>query len=98
MIKREFSKKDDSVKVTFVLPTNGSKQTVSVVGDFNGWNPAQGKLVKRSNGTSSYSVNLEPGKSYRFRYYADDGSWFNDDSADAYQPNGLGAEDCILAL
>ena len=96
MIKREISKKDSTLKVTFIQPTNGSKQTVSVVGDFNGWNPAEGKLAKRSNGTSSYSVTLEPGKSYRFRYFSEDGRWFNDEAADAYAPNGMGEEDGIL--
>ena len=69
---------------------------VSVVGDFNGWNPANGKMVKRSNGTASYSVQLEPGKSYRFRYMKSDGSWFNDEAADGYAPNSFGSEDCIL--
>jgi 1,4-alpha-glucan branching enzyme len=96
MIKREISKKDKNVKGTFIQPTNGSKQTVSVVGDFNNWDPAKGKLARRSNGTSSYSVTLEPGKSYRFRYYAQDGRWFNDEAADAYEPNGLGEEDCVI--
>lgn len=96
MIKREISKKDNSLKVTFVQPTNGAKHAVSVVGDFNNWNPVEGKLAKRSNGTSSYSVTLEPGKSYRFRYFAEDGRWFNDEAADAYEPNGLGEENGVI--
>ncbi len=96
MIKREELKKGDGVKVTFVQAANGAKSNVSVVGDFNGWNPASGKMVRRSNGTASYSVKLEPGKSYRFRYMLSDGSWFNDEAADAYAPNGFGTEDCIL--
>lgn len=96
MIKREESKKGDAVKVTFIQAANGAKSNVSVVGDFNSWNPAQGKMVKRANGTASYSVKLEPGKSYRFRYMKSDGSWFNDEAADAYAPNGFGTEDCVL--
>ncbi len=98
MIKREVSKKDKSVKVTFVQPVNGTNATVSVVGDFNDWDPAKGRLVKRANGTASHSVTLEPGRSYRFRYYRSDGSWFNDEAADAYETNALGSEDCILHL
>lgn len=96
MIKREESKKGDAVKVTFVQATNGAKSNVAVVGDFNGWNPAQGKMVKRSNGTATYSIKLEPGKSYRFRYMKSDGSWYNDEAADAYAPNGFGTEDGVL--
>lgn len=95
MIKREISKKDKAVKVTFVQPVNGS-ESIAVLGDFNEWDARKGKLVKRANGTASASVTLEPGKSYRFRYLTADGTWLNDEEADEYAPNQFGTVDCII--
>ena len=98
MIKRSKSKGADKVKVTFSVADNPEQPAVSVVGDFNEWTPGKTKLVKRNNGTRSASVQLAKGESYRFRYYAADGSWFNDDAADAYSQGEHGSDDCILTL
>lgn len=94
MIKREVSKKEKAVKVTFSQPREG----VSVVGDFNGWDPAQGKLQKRSNGTWSLSVPLAPGNAYQFRYVTDSGAWFNEDQADAQVSNEHGSLNSTIVL
>ena len=53
------------VKITFALPDAG--ESVSVVGDFNGWDPCATPLRKRSNGTRSATVVLAPGQRYSFR-------------------------------
>jgi 1,4-alpha-glucan branching enzyme len=98
MIKRSKGKSKDKVKVTFVIDHNPDQPTVSVVGDFNGWDPSKNKLIKRRNGTRSAAVELGKGQTYRFRYYAADGSWFNDENADAYAPGDHGSEDCLLNL
>jgi hypothetical protein len=71
-------------KVTFVLPTDDPEGPVSVVGDFNDWQPGVNMLMKRSNGTRSASVTLAPGEKVRFRYLGADGRWFDDDSADGH--------------
>jgi len=94
MIKREMERKSNAVKLTFVQPHNG--QSVAVVGDFNGWDPAKGRLVKRANGTASLSVALEPGTRIQFRYRREDGTWFNDEAADAYIPNEFGETNCVV--
>ena len=98
MIKRSKGKSADKVKVTFAVANNPEQPTVSVVGDFNEWNPGKTKLIKRNNGTRSVSVQLDKGESYRFRYYTADGDWFNDEAADAYVQGEHGADDCILRL
>jgi 1,4-alpha-glucan branching enzyme len=97
MIKREVSKKDGTTKVTFILPSEIVAQPVSVVGEFNDWDAAAGKLAKRSNGTASTSYSLKPG-SYRFRYHRADGTWFNDEDADGYVANQYGSTDCVINL
>ncbi len=96
MLKREAVKGSNQTKVTFVLPHNPDQPRIYVVGDFNGWDPAATPLVKRPNQTRSASVTVDPGQRYKFRYYVADGSWLNDDSADAYESNEHGSHDCLL--
>lgn len=94
MLKRQNLKKKNCVKVTFVIP--GDRPKTYVAGDFNDWDTSALPLSKRSNGTRSASVNLQPGESYAFRYVQEDGIWFNDEAADSYVPNGHGAENCVV--
>lgn len=68
-------------RITFTLPKTAADGAVSVVGDFNGWEPGRHELVARRNGTRSVSVVLPPGP-HRFRYLATGGVWFDDDTAD----------------
>jgi 1,4-alpha-glucan branching enzyme len=87
MIKRS-NGSNGSIKVTFVVSADECDQPVSVVGEFNDWDPLATPLRRRSNGTRSASVELSTGESYRFRYLADGGMWFCDpdterDSADS---------------
>jgi len=98
MIKREIIKKTNEVKLTFIQPLNPAQKRISVVGDFNNWDPKVMPLVKRSNGTASATVTLPVGQQVRFRYYSENGDWFNDDAADAYEASGHGSENCILML
>jgi 1,4-alpha-glucan branching enzyme len=88
--------KNGKVKVTFVLPYSEGQSPVAVVGDFNEWNQASNRLTKRNNGTCSVSVVVDPGQRYRFRYYSEDGNWFNDEGADAYEASEHNSENGIL--
>ena len=98
MLKREAVKGSNQVKVTFVIPDDPNQSRVSVVGDFNNWDPKATTFTKRQNNTRSVSATLDAGQRYRFRYYTADGNWFNDDSADAYEPNEHGTHDCLLII
>lgn len=97
MIKRA-NEGEGKVKVTFSLPYAEGQAAVSVVGDFNNWDPAATKLIKRRNGTCSASVVLDAGQSYRFRYYSADGVWSNESEADGYEASEHGSENCLLTL
>jgi 1,4-alpha-glucan branching enzyme len=70
-----------TVRVTFVLPTSEPAGAVSVVGDFNDWDPHAHPLRKRSNGVRSAVVTIPAGATLHFRYLAEGGVWFDDDSA-----------------
>ena len=96
MIRCEPRKGDDQVKVTFAIPADGSDR-VSVVGDFNDWDPVATPLARRAE-TLRASVVLDAGRRYAFRYLADGGRWFNDDEADDYQGNDFGGSDSVVDL
>lgn len=68
-------------KVTFVVSLSDCDEPVSVVGDFNEWDPLATPLKRRSNGTQSANIALPVGASYRFKYLAEGGRWFCDTEA-----------------
>ena len=78
--------------VTFVLDID---EPVSVVGDFNGWDPHSHPLLPDPSGRRSVTLRL-PAGSFAFRYLADGGRFFNDPAADSYVDNGHGDTHGVL--
>jgi 1,4-alpha-glucan branching enzyme len=87
--------KRDRSKVTFVLASETGP--VSVVGDFNGWDPHIHPLKRRSNGTRSTTVKLEPG-AYTFRYLAAGGVFFDEADSDSVESNGYGETHSVVVV
>ncbi|MFJ9643799.1 isoamylase early set domain-containing protein [Streptomyces sp. NPDC004244] len=71
-------------QVTFVLPEDSPEGPVSVVGDFNHWNPSAHPLRPRGDGTRVATVALPANGSHSFRYLAAGDYWFDDDQADGH--------------
>lgn len=84
MIKIAKPGRDGTVRVTFTLPVDEPRGAVSVVGDFNDWNPFAHPLRRRANGTRSAVVTVQVGRKLRFRYLAEGGVWFDDIAAGAW--------------
>ena len=80
MIKTSRPGRDGSVRVTFALPVDEPGGAVSVVGSFNDWNPFTHPLRKRANQTRSAAVTVQAGTTLHFRYLAEGGVWFDDES------------------
>ena len=80
MIKTTKPSNDGMIKVTFSLPASEPAGAVSVVGDFNNWDPSAHPLRARSNQTRSASVTVPTGSTLRFRYLAEGGRWFDDET------------------
>lgn len=76
------------VRVTFALPADRPGGAVSVVGDFNNWDPCAHPLRKRANGTRSAAVTVQAGSTLRFRYLAEGGVWFDDGAVAAHDSHG----------
>jgi 1,4-alpha-glucan branching enzyme len=85
-----------AVKVSFILRKDTVPGHVSVVGDFNGWDPLAHPLRPRANGTRSAAVTLPRGRRYAFRYLAEDGRWHDDESAETFEPNGVGGHNAVI--
>jgi len=92
MITREAKRR--GAVVTFTLL---SEEAVSVVGDFNGWDPHVHPLPLSDDGKRSTTIELEPGR-YAFRYLADGGRFFDDPEADFLESNGFGDSHGVLEV
>jgi len=97
MIRCEPTKRGDQVKVTFALADEIVTGPVSVVGDFNGWNPGANPM-KHKGASRVVSLTLNAGRKYRFRYLIEGGRWMNDLDAHGVQPNEWGDEDSVIDL
>ena len=97
-MKKTYSKTGSSCRVTFSLPTELGATSVSICGDFNGWDKEKHLLKRRKDGSFSTTLSLKPGTTYRFRYWVDDSRWENDWAADNYLPNEFGSEDSVIEV
>ena len=83
-----------SMNVTFSIECD---RPVSVVGDFNGWDPFEHPLTRDDAGRCVATLELDPG-TYRFRYLADNADFFDDPQADRIVDNGLGGTHSVLVV
>jgi 1,4-alpha-glucan branching enzyme len=88
LIKMAKTTRSGTVRVTFVLPAAEPAGAVSVVGDFNGWDPYAHPLRRRGNGARSAAVDVPAGATVHFRYLAEGGVWFDDETAGARDAQG----------
>jgi 1,4-alpha-glucan branching enzyme len=86
LIKTTRPDRDGIVRVTFALPADEPDGAVSVVGNFNDWNPLAHPLRRRANHTRSAAVTVPVGSTLHFRYLGEGGRWFDDESLTA--PDG----------
>ena len=97
MIKQSPVKGKQQVKVSFILPGDAVTGKVSVVGEFNDWDPTAHPLRSRGNGTRSAAVTLPAQRRFAFRYLDESGRWLDDDAASAYEENGFGGVNSVVA-
>jgi 1,4-alpha-glucan branching enzyme len=83
LIKTTRPGRDGTVRVTFTLPADEPDRPVSVVGNFNDWDPFAHPLRRRANQTRSATVTVKAGSTLHFRYLAEGGLWFDDETTSA---------------
>ena len=84
--------------MTFRLPVAASATVAWVAGEWNDWSHLADQMEANGDGVLECKVILEPGRSYRFRYYLGDGRWENDWDADSYVENEFGGADSVVTL
>ena len=80
-----------------MLPAEIEAETLAIVGDFNAWNRTSHPMKRRKDGAWARTLRLAPGV-HHYRYLADDAIWYNDWSADRYEPSGLGEDNSVIEL
>ncbi|MBI5206569.1 MAG: isoamylase early set domain-containing protein [Candidatus Firestonebacteria bacterium] len=90
----------ENTKVRFYLslPLNFNNiETVSVVGDFNGWDVNSFKLQYKSDGIWEGVFPIKPGK-YEYMFVINGEKWIPDPKAREYKEDGFGGKNSILVL
>jgi len=96
-ITKQYLKSKPICKVTFTVPAEEAAE-VSVVGSFNDWDAKAGSLKKLKNGSFKGTIDVEKDADYEFRYLID-GSYINEEEADAYAWNDFAAaENSVLKV
>ncbi|GAT70389.1 isoamylase [Planomonospora sphaerica] len=88
MIKRGKPAKNGQVKLIFTLPADQVRGEVSLVGDFNDWNPYAHPMRRGDDGTYQVTVTVPAHRGISFRYLAEGGVWFDDPDADRHDQHG----------
>lgn len=94
LIKRQNA--NGQVEVTFRIALDGIDR-LSLLGDFNHWNPTAHPLMRDAEGLWCGTVTLPDGE-YRYRYIANGVDWLNDPQADGYVPNQFGGENSVARV
>ncbi|MEV8535495.1 isoamylase early set domain-containing protein [Streptomyces sp. NPDC051211] len=80
----ERKQRKHGTEITFVLPADTPPGPVSVVGDFNDWQPGVHVLAPRKDGRRAVTVQLTGRGTHSFRYLAAGDHWFDDEHADSH--------------
>jgi hypothetical protein len=84
-----------TVEHTFRLPASVGAEQVWLVGDLNDWSRTAHPM-RREGMWFTLTLELEPRRSYRYRYLLDGERWENDWQADEYVPNEYGTDDSLV--
>lgn len=85
---------ETKVFVRLVLLQPGAR-SVSVAGDFNGWNPAQTPMERSDGGMWTATLPLKPGR-YQYMFVIDGKQWIADPLAADGTGDGFGSQNAVL--
>ena len=85
--------KPEGIQMTFQIAA-GSASSVSLVGDFHGWNKDDCRLIGK-NGVWTATYMVKPGR-YQYVFVIDGNKWVPDPNAGEYIDNGFGSRNSIV--
>ena len=101
MLKKKYLKSKPVCKVTFKLEKSyvGDVDSITLVGDVNGWDETITPLKKLKNGSFTLAMDIDNGQEIQFRYLVNDEYWINDDAADKYLPSPFpGIDNSVITI
>jgi|GEM_PF-310674 len=87
-----------AVRVTFSWPAWVRARSVSVAGEFNDWSTERHPLTRTDSGMWEVTMDLEPGRAYRYKFFVDGERWEPDWLADDTVQNEFGTEDSVVVV
>jgi serine protease AprX len=81
-----------------VVYHNDSAKSVSLAGDFNGWDVAAAPLVKDSSGLWLGQFKTPPSGRYQYKFVVDGNRWTEDPSNGMKAPDGYGGLNSLLII
>jgi 1,4-alpha-glucan branching enzyme len=101
-IEKKYSSDKKICHLKFLLPKEINKNfnEISVVGDFNNWDPHKNKMTHTEpDGSISLVLDLESGKEYHFKYLCDNEVWLIEPDADKQVQTHYGdSQNSVLVL
>ena len=88
MIKVSKTVRDGSIRITFALPAAEPAGAVSVVGDFNNWDPFAHPLLQAVQRHPEHGGDRCRRQHAALPVPADGGHWFDDEAAHAVDAQG----------
>jgi 1,4-alpha-glucan branching enzyme len=88
-------KKSGDCAMTFVCEPESEASKVFLAGDFNDWDPAATRMVKR-NGSFRKKMELPAGE-HQYKFVVD-GEWQTDPAAMAEVPNEMGTMNSVVTV
>lgn len=92
MLNKKLIIKSKSYKIKFDIRKEDSANISSliVLGDFNEWSYDSAFVLKKNkSGAFTGTFEVPAGRSYHFRYLVNGSDWYNDNSADRFEPSPL---------
>ncbi len=86
------------VRVTFTYPSWVRVDSVALCGEFNDWSTTSHPMARTAEGTWAVVVELEPERSYRYRFFIDGERWDNDWAPDQFVYNDFGSHDSVVVV
>ena len=74
---------------------NPKASKVSLVGDFNGWDPKKTKMTKKGKGEFIAQLSLKPGR-YTYKYLTESG-WYTDPNAQVIS-DSMGNQNSLVTV